>query len=116
MYILGWSLDLFPSSLRDFFHSEQAVLDGNNAGGYSNPDFDAAADALLACETFEECGAIADELQMILSTELPYVVLFDTPIREAYRVDMLDFPWTSGLSGLQYGHRDNSMQSYTKIK
>jgi peptide/nickel transport system substrate-binding protein len=116
MYILGWSLDLFPSSLRDFFHSEQAVLDGNNAGGYSNPDFDAAADALLACETFEECGTIADELQMILSTELPYVVLFDTPIREAYRVDMLDFPWTAGLSGLQYGHRDNSMQSYTKIK
>jgi peptide/nickel transport system substrate-binding protein len=116
MYILGWSLDLFPSSLRDFFHTEQAVFDGNNAGGYSNPEFDAAAEALLACESFETCGEIANELQMILSEELPYVVLFDTPMREAFRGDIVEFPWTIGLSGLQYGHRDGSMQSYSKIK
>ena len=52
MYILGWSLGQDPDYLRDFFHSEQAVEDGNNAGGYSNPEFDAAADAIKTCQTF----------------------------------------------------------------
>jgi ABC-type transport system substrate-binding protein len=116
MYILGWSLDLFPSSLRDFFHTDQAVQDGNNAGGYSNPEFDEFSQQLLACETFEECGTLADELQVILATELPYVLLFDTGIIEAYRSANVEYPFTEGLSGLQYAHRSGSMQSYTVIK
>ena len=40
MYILGWSLSLFPDFLRDFFSEEQAVEDGNNAGGYINQEFE----------------------------------------------------------------------------
>jgi ABC-type transport system substrate-binding protein len=117
MYILGWSLDLFPSSLRDFFHSEQAVQDGNNAGGYSNPEFDEAADQLLSCETFEECKQIGNELQEILAVELPYVLLFDTGIKEAYRTASIEFPFEEGLSGLQYGHlTGGNLQSVVKVR
>ncbi|MBN1147132.1 MAG: ABC transporter substrate-binding protein [Anaerolineales bacterium] len=116
IYMLGWSLGIFPSSLRDFFHTDQAVADGNNAGGYSNPEFDEFSQQLLACGTFEECKKLADELQVILATELPYVVLFDTGIIEAYRTDTVEYPFTTGLSGLQYAHQTHSMQRYVKVK
>lgn len=101
MYILGWSLSLFPSYLRDFLHSEQAVPDGNNAGGYTNPTFDELADGMLACETQEACKQIANEIQTVLSTETPYVILFETPIVEAYRSASIQFPYEKTLNGLQ---------------
>jgi ABC-type transport system substrate-binding protein len=104
MYILGWSLDVFPGSLRDFFSEEQAATDGNNAGGYINPEFEELSANLLTCETVESCKEIADKIQLLLSTETPYVVLFDTGILEAYRSASVEFPYTQGLSGLQYGH------------
>lgn len=100
--ILGWSLGIFPSFLRDFFHSEQAVVDGNNAGGYSNPEFDQLSDQLLTCDTVEACKQISDQIQTLLATELPYVLLFDTGIIETYRSDALEYPYTDTLSGLQY--------------
>ena len=40
-------------------------------------------------------------MQEFLADDLPYVVLFTTPILETYRKDRLDFPYTSTLSGLQ---------------
>jgi ABC-type transport system substrate-binding protein len=115
--ILGWSLGIFPSYLRDFFHSEQAVIDGNNAGGYSNPEFDALSDQLLTCETFEDCKAISDQIQTLLATELPYVLLFDTGIVEVYNSSRLVFPYTSTLAGLQSVHQGGgAMQSAVYIK
>jgi ABC-type transport system substrate-binding protein len=105
MYILGWSLSIFPSYLNDFFAEEQAALDGNNAGGYVNPEVEEKLKQILVCETFEECYAIADELQVILATEMPYVLLFDTGIIEAYRSASITFPYEEQLSGLQYTHQ-----------
>jgi peptide/nickel transport system substrate-binding protein len=102
MYILGWSLTIFPDYVRDFFHSERAVLGDNNAGGYSNPEFDALSDQIKTCDTFDSCKAIADQIQQVLSTELPYVVLFDTGIIEAYRSDAVGYPYTDALGGLQF--------------
>jgi ABC-type oligopeptide transport system substrate-binding subunit len=120
MYILGWSLDIFPAFLRDFFAEEQAVLDGNNAGGYVNQDFETLSADLLTCETVESCKAIADEIQVMLATELPYVVLFDTGIIEAYRSAGVSYPFTHGLSGLQYAHQigagGDGLQALVKIK
>ncbi len=101
-YILGWSLGMFPDYVRDFFHSEGAVPDGNNAAGYMNPEFDAASDKLLECDSFETCKPISDQLQITLATELPYVVLFDTGVIEAYRSASVEYPYTDVLSGLQY--------------
>jgi len=102
MQILGWSLSIFPDYLYDFFAEEQAVLDGNNAGGYVNADFESLAGQLLTCDNVDDCKVLADEIQVLLSTELPYVVLFDTGIIESYRSASIDFPFTSQLSGLQY--------------
>ena len=120
MFILGWSLDIFPSFLRDFFSEEQTVLDGNNAGGYVSPEFEELSTELLTCETVESCKEIADQLQILLSTDLPYVVLFDTGIIEAYRSASVEYPFTECLSGLQYAHQigggGNTLQSMVKIK
>ena len=116
MYILGWSLDLFPTSLLDFFSEEQAAQDGNNAGGYINPEFEASAAALLTCETLEVCREEAFKAQAILSEELPYVVLFDTGIIEAYRSASIEFPYTDALSGLQYYHSNSILEAEVKVK
>jgi ABC-type transport system substrate-binding protein len=118
MYILGWSLSVFPSYMRDFWHSEQAVPDGNNAGGYTNPEFDSRAEQLMTCESFEACKQISDELQTMLSTEVPYVVLFDTGIIEPYRSAAVEYPYTANLSGLQLAHQGpgQPMQSYVTVR
>ncbi len=116
MYILGWSLSIFPSYLYDFFAEEQAVLDGNNAGGYVNPEVEERLKQILVCATFEECFTIADEIQMILSEELPYVLLFDTGIIEAFRSASVVFPYTESLSGLQYGHQTGSSSMYSSVQ
>ncbi len=116
MYILGWSLDIFPTSLLDFFSEEQAAQDGNNAGGYINPEFEASASALLTCETLEACQEEAFKAQAILSEELPYVVLFDTGIIEAYRSASVEFPYTETLSGLQYNFSNGELDAEVKVK
>lgn len=120
MYILGWSLDMFPAHLRDYFHSEQAVPDGNNAGGYINPEYDQLANQLLACDNFDACKALANELQQILATETPYVVLFDTAILEAYRSASIEFPYTQALDGLQGAQGNNlgprGIEVFVKIR
>jgi ABC-type transport system substrate-binding protein len=116
MYILGWSLSLFPSFLRDFFSTEQAVPDGNNAGGYSNPEFDKMADGLLTCETNEACKKLSDDVQVMLATELPYVLLFDTGIIEAFS-NNVEYPYTQQLSGLQYTHQQPcTLQTIVTVK
>jgi len=118
MYILGWSLDVFPGSLRDFFSEEQAAIDGNNAGGYINAEFEELSAGLLTCETVDTCKEIADQIQLILSTETPYVVLFDTGILEAFRSAAVEYPYTDTLSGLQYMHQFGSfgLESQVQVK
>lgn len=100
MYLLGWSLTIFPDYVRDFFHSDRTAPGDFNAGGYSNPEFDELADGIKSCTTFDECKEIADQIQQVLAEDLPYVVLFDTSITEVY-ADYLNFPYTDALDGLQ---------------
>lgn len=102
MALAGWSVGIFPNDLQAFFHSTRAGKGDFNSGGYSNPEFDALSDGILTCTTYEDCKEIASNLQTILSTELPYVILFETGIIEAYRSDALQYPYTETLSGLQY--------------
>jgi len=105
MYILGWSLGIFPGYLFDFFAEEQAATDGNNAGGYINPEFETLGRQILECVSVEECKVISDQIQTLLATEVPYVVLFDTGIIEPYRSAAVVYPYTENLSGLQYAHQ-----------
>ena len=101
MWMLGWGLSLYPDYLEAFFHSSNAGEDGLNVGGYSNPEFDALADALLEETDLEEARKQVFQMQEFLADDLPYVVLFTTPLLEAYRSDRLEFPYTQVLDGIQ---------------
>ena len=101
MWILGWGLTLFPDYLENFFHSRHSGLEGHNAGGYNNPEFDRLADELLAETDVERAMDQVFKMQEFLAEELPYVTLFDTPIVETYRSDKLVYPYTQNLGGLQ---------------
>jgi ABC-type transport system substrate-binding protein len=101
MWILGWGLSAFPDYLEAFFHSKHAALEGFNPGGYSNPDFDRLADQLLAETDLEAARMQVFEMQAFLAEDLPYVVLFDTPIVETYRSERIEFPYTETWGGLQ---------------
>ena len=101
MWILGWGLSAFPDYLEAFFHSRHSGLEGHNAGGYNNPDFDRLADALLAETDLETARQQVFEMQAFIADDLPYVVLFDTPIVETFRSDRVEFPYTDTWGGLQ---------------
>ena len=105
MFILGWSLGnpAWPTYHDDFFHTRNITEtnEGANAGGYSNAEFDALAEAMFA----ETDQAIAFdqiwEMEQMIATDIPYVILFDTPITEFYNADLL-YPFTGTLSGIQF--------------
>ena len=101
MWILGWSLSPFPDYLEAFFHSKHAQQEGQNAGGYSNPEFDRLAEQLLAETDLETAKRQVSEMQAFLAEDLPYVVLFDTPIVETYRSERIEFPYTDSWGGIQ---------------
>ena len=102
MYILGWGLTIFPDYVADFFDSraDSATTGGYNIPGYNNPELDAKADNLKAETDINEAARIVREMDAILANDVPYVVLFTTPVLEAYR-NTLEFPSTEVLDGLQ---------------
>jgi ABC-type transport system substrate-binding protein len=101
MFILGWSLTIYPDYLEAFFHSRHTDEGGLNRGGYANPEFDLLADALLEETDLAIARQRVFEIQQLLAEDLPYVVLFTNPILETYRRDRLEFPYTEVLSGIQ---------------
>ncbi len=101
MWILGWGLSLFPDYLESFFHSRHSDLEGYNPGGYNNAEFDRLSDELLAETDLERAQQQVFRMQEFLADELPYVVLFTTPIVETFRSDRIEFPYTDSLGGLQ---------------
>lgn len=105
MYILGWSLTIYPSHLNGFFHSRYTGLRGQNAMGYVNPEYDALVEAFLQeSDDMQRARTLAFGLQEFLARDLAYLVLFDTPIVEGYRSDRVRYPTTEGLGGLQNVH------------
>ena len=104
IWMLGWGLTPFPDHMSAFFRASAGELGGFNAGGYNNAEFDALADQLDAAATTDEAKDIIFQQQVLLSNDLPYVVLFDTPIVEAYREARITFPYTEEVDGLQGVH------------
>ncbi len=106
MYLLGWSLGnaAYPTFHEAFWHSRYLaeVNDGNNSTGFQNAEFDVAADAVVNALTEDAAYEAMWVAEAILAEELPYVVLFDTPMTEFYN-SALKFPFTSTISGLQFG-------------
>ena len=101
IYILGWGLTPFPDHVFDFFRSSlDSALGGFNTPGYSNPEFDALADQFDKAKTLAEARDLIHQGDAIIAEDLPYVVLFTTPLIEAYS-NALTFPYTTILDGLQ---------------
>ncbi len=101
MYILGWTLTPYPDHVADFFEtSADAALGGLNTPGYSNPDLDALAAQLKTTSDVNEARSLIAEMDAILAVEQPYVVLFTTPILEAYS-SSIRFPFTEVVDGIQ---------------
>ena len=90
MYMLGWGggdPSLPGTSQVAFFHSrEDAVTGGGfNTPGYNSAEFDALADAFEAATDLATAADLTKQMDAQLATDLPYVVLFRTPIIEAFR-------------------------------
>ena len=105
IYMLGWGggdVSLPGTSQVAFFHSrEDAVTGGGfNTPGYKSDEFDAAADAFEAATTVEKAAEFTMEMDAILARDLPYVVLFRTPIIESY-VSNVQFPAQVIMGGHQ---------------
>lgn len=112
MFMLGWSLGLYPDHLYLFFHSAQGEMGGFNAGGYNNPEYDKVAEAVRDASDLETAKRVVFQAQEFLADEVPYIVLFDTPVMEAFRRDHVQFPYTEVLGGLQYV---NGLQTTVKL-
>ncbi len=97
MWILGWGLSIYPDYLCDFFMSDS----GYNVGHYSNPDFDEMCKQFLEETDINTARQEAFKLQEVLAEELPYVTLFTAPVLEAYDPNVVQFPYTETLDGLQ---------------
>jgi ABC-type transport system substrate-binding protein len=103
IYILGWSLGVFPDYLVSFFHSRNdSVAGGNNSPGYANPEFDALSDQFSASTDIEEAQDLAFQMQEIIARDAPYVVLFTNVQIDVYR-SSLEFPFTDFLQGITDG-------------
>jgi peptide/nickel transport system substrate-binding protein len=105
MFVLGWGggdPSLPGTSQVAFFHSREDSVTGGgfNVPGYNSPEFDETANAFEAAETLEEAAELTQEMDAILARDLPYVVLFRTPIIEAYRSDV-QFPVETIMGGQQ---------------
>ncbi len=102
MYILGWSLTTYPFYLENFFTTaNDSASGGFNTPGYSNPDYDALGEELLAEGDVNRAAEIVQEMDAIVAEDVPYLVLFAPQILETYQSE-LQFPSTETLDGIQH--------------
>ncbi len=103
MYILGWSVGIFPDHMGAFFHtSGDAAEGGLNTPGFSNAEFDALSDAFDATTSIEEARDLSNQMQELLAEQVPYVVLFTNVQYDVFR-NTLEFPFTDFLQGITDG-------------
>ena len=115
MWILGWSLSLFPDYLETFFNGRRAPENegGYNWGGYANPEYDTISFSLLSETTIDGARDKVFQLQEFLAEDLPYVTLFTIPKLDSYRPASIQFPYTEVLGGIE---GVNGMQQSVVIK
>ena len=108
MFLLGWSLGdpALPTYHESFWAGKNDTLvnDGNNNTGFNDPDFNALVEEFNAAQTFADAYDIMWQMETILFEKKPYILLFDTGIIEAYRSASIAYPFTTTLSGLQFGN------------
>jgi ABC-type transport system substrate-binding protein len=100
MYILGWSLTIYPDYLCDFFHSrnDTAVSGNFNTPGYNNPEYDALCDEFMSETNVTKAQGQAKILQSALAEGRPYITLFYRQAIDLIR-DTVELPYTETLGG-----------------
>jgi ABC-type transport system substrate-binding protein len=101
MYILGWSLTLYPDYMVDFFHSKNdtATTGNSNTPGFNDAAFDAASDAFLAETDITRAQEKAREMQVLLAEGRPYIPLFVRQSIDLIRNNVV-LPYTDVLGGI----------------
>lgn len=84
MYVMAWSLSKTPLHLVSFFHSNQDVDAGYNRPGIRMPELDKILDQLDSAPDLKTAKAMADQAQLILAREMPYVPLYSRPYIDAF--------------------------------
>jgi peptide/nickel transport system substrate-binding protein len=87
----GWSapLQLSPTRMASLVHSDPTI-GTSNIGGYRNPEADALADQLLTVIDPEQQQTLANEMEALIASELPFVMLFYADGNYVYRSDVYD--------------------------
>ena len=105
MFILGWSLGnpALPTHYEAFWSARNDTLlnGGNNSVGFNNVEFESLIDEFNATKDEDEAYRLMWEMERILASEKPYILLFDTGILEFYREANVAYPFTETLYGLQ---------------
>ena len=103
MWMLGWSLSLYPDYVENFFHSRHAPENeegGYNWGGYSEPKFDDFSFSLLSETNVDSAREKMFRIQEMLAEDLPYVPLFTIPKLDTYRPSRVEYPYTEIFGGI----------------
>jgi ABC-type transport system substrate-binding protein len=104
MYMLGWGggLPNHPcTSHQAFFGNAQDSVTGGgfNTPGYNDLEFESLSDALDMTTTIEDAKSICIQMEQNIARNLPYILLFTTPITDVWRSN-IEFPITDVLGGL----------------
>ena len=95
IFIANWDLDNTPSYLCTAFSNAPS-----NISSYNNTTLNALCDDYLNAPDMLTARPSIWQGQAILANDLPYVPLFALPLREAYRLDRVYYPYTDALNGL----------------
>lgn len=87
----GWSapLQLSPTRMASLVHSDPTI-GTSNIGGYRNPEADALADQLLTVIDPAEQQTLANQMEALIASELPFVMLFYADGNYVFRSDVYD--------------------------
>jgi ABC-type transport system substrate-binding protein len=91
IYVLGWSLGIFPEAyLCSFFCSNQDVQTnpaGSNSAGYSNAKVDSLINELTYTVNNQDRQKLVKDVEGIVTHDLPWNVLYFKKLLSAYRND-----------------------------
>jgi ABC-type transport system substrate-binding protein len=99
-FILAYGqLSIDPDWIRNFFHSRNDKVRGENQVGYRNPDFDRISDQSAKTINRNARKKLICDLQEIIRKDLPYVPLYIPKMIEAVRTDRFS-GWVDSLEGI----------------
>ncbi len=118
LYISGWAggdPSLPCTSHQAFFGAAQdtVLFGGFNTPGYNNEEFEALSAAFDVATSVDEARELCHAMEVNISENLPYVVLFALPLVDAWRTTV-EFPIIEVLGGI--GGYPNGWLGQVKVR